>query len=603
MLTEAQMELAPALQNLLARVNGEARNDFVAPAALTHLAGLFHLTRFESQLLLLAAAPEFDTSFPQQTLASGMSILDDTHWSAVAPGSPLRYWRLIEVGDGSGLMAGPLTADQRIVYFLAGLEVPEERLEPYFQALDESDGLQSEETRRIADRLAFAIEQDALPIVQIQCHDGGLAAALAACNQGGLSVLVLRDAELPAHAPDREQIARLCGREALLTNSAVFAALDGLEPSEMRRVIAFLESLRVPVIVSASERIVTRQRDVLTVELAKPSPTERYSHWRDALGPLAESLNGQLGALAGQFNLSSNAIDHIVRSTPAEPALLWEAARTSARARLNDVAQLIPARATWDDLVLPPEQSGTLRQIAANVRRRFQVYEAWGFASRSPHGSGITALFAGPSGTGKTMAAEVLAEELKLDLFRVDLSSVVSKYIGETEKHLRRIFEAAEESGAILLFDEADALFGKRSEVRDSHDRYANLEVSYLLQRMEAYTGLAILTTNAKQSLDSAFLRRLRFVVAFPFPDAAQRAEIWRRAFPEQTPTEGLDVFKLARLTVAGGNIRNIALNAAFLAADAGQHVQMSHLLDAARSEYLKMERPLVELETGGWLK
>jgi SpoVK/Ycf46/Vps4 family AAA+-type ATPase len=178
----------------------------------------------------------------------------------------------------------------------------------------------------------------------------------------------------------------------------------------------------------------------------------------------------------------------------------------------------------------------------------------------------------------------------------------VSKYIGETEKNLRRVFDAAEAGGAILLFDEADALFGKRSEVKDSHDRYANIEVSYLLQRMESYRGLAILTTNLKSALDTAFLRRIRFVVQFPFPDAAQRAEIWRRVFPLATPTEGLAIEPLAQLNVAGGNIRNIAINAAFMAAEAREPVRMAHLLHAAQMEYAKIEKPLTSGETAGWL-
>jgi SpoVK/Ycf46/Vps4 family AAA+-type ATPase len=251
--------------------------------------------------------------------------------------------------------------------------------------------------------------------------------------------------------------------------------------------------------------------------------------------------------------------------------------------------------------VLPEAQRQILREIATHVRQRTKVYETWGFVTKGERGLGISALFVGSSGTGKTMAAEVLAGELRLDLYRIDLSSVVSKYIGETEKNLRRVFDAAEEGGAILLFDEADALFGKRSEVKDSHDRYANIEVSYLLQRMEAYRGLAILTTNMKESLDTAFLRRLRFVVQFPFPDAAHRAEIWRRIFPKSTPTENLDSIKLSRLNVAGGNIRNVALNAAFLAAEADEPVRMTHLLRAARSEYAKLEKPLTESEIGGW--
>jgi SpoVK/Ycf46/Vps4 family AAA+-type ATPase len=231
-----------------------------------------------------------------------------------------------------------------------------------------------------------------------------------------------------------------------------------------------------------------------------------------------------------------------------------------------------------------------------------QVYEAWGFSGQGRRGLGVSALFAGESGTGKTLAAEVLAAELQLDLYRIDLSSVVSKFIGETEKNLRQVFDAAEDGGVLLLFDEADALFGKRAEVKDSHDRYANIEVGYLLQRMEAYQGLAVLTTNLKSSLDRAFQRRLRFVVNFPFPDASQRAAIWRRIFPVNTPTAELDIERLAQLNVAGGNIRNMALNAAFLAAEGGGPVCMSHLLEAARMEAHKIERPLSTAEIRGWV-
>jgi SpoVK/Ycf46/Vps4 family AAA+-type ATPase len=236
------------------------------------------------------------------------------------------------------------------------------------------------------------------------------------------------------------------------------------------------------------------------------------------------------------------------------------------------------------------------------VRHRLTVYEQWGFGRPGTRGLGISALFAGASGTGKTLAAEVLASNLELDLYRIDLSSVVSKYIGETEKNLRRIFDAADEGGAVLLFDEADALFGKRSEVKDSHDRYANIEVSYLLQRMECFRGLAILTTNLRSAVDTAFLRRIRFSVQFPFPDPGQRAEIWRRSFPPEAPTEGIDIERLSQLNVAGGNIRNIALHAAFLAADDGKSVGMGHLLHAARSEYAKLEKALTEAEIHGWL-
>jgi SpoVK/Ycf46/Vps4 family AAA+-type ATPase len=250
---------------------------------------------------------------------------------------------------------------------------------------------------------------------------------------------------------------------------------------------------------------------------------------------------------------------------------------------------------------LPAPQLETLQTISAQVRQRSRVYDDWAFAEKSERGLGLSALFAGPSGTGKTLAAEILANELRLDLFRIDLSAVVSKYIGETEKNLRRVFDAAEEGGAVLLFDEADALFGKRSEVRDSHDRYANVEISYLLQRMEAYHGLAILTSNMSEAIDAAFLRRLRFVVKFPFPDRVHRVEIWRRIFPARTPTDALDLDRLSRLSISGGNIRSIALNAAFAAADAEEPVRMEHLLRAARFEYEKLEKPLTEAELGGW--
>ncbi|MBD1941410.1 ATP-binding protein, partial [Coleofasciculus sp. FACHB-712] len=349
------------------------------------------------------------------------------------------------------------------------------------------------------------------------------------------------------------------------------------------------------------------------------------------LGEAAESLNGHLDTLVSHFSLSAPSIYAVCteakgrgenkeslcslspqssvlspQSSPLSPQetlsnLLWDTCRSQARQRLNDLAQPIIPGASWDELVLPEAQRQVLRDIAAHVRQRAKVYENWGFGG-SGRGLGISALFAGGSGTGKTMAADVLAGELQLDLYRIDLSSVISKYIGETEKNLRRVFDAAEAGGAILLFDEADALFGKRSEVKDSHDRHANIEVAYLLQRMEAYRGLAILTTNLKGSLDQAFLRRIRFIVQFPFPDATQRAEIWQRIFPRKTPTEGLDPVKLARLNVAGGNIRNIALNAAFIAADANEPVGMQHILQAAKSEYVKLERPLTDAEVKGWV-
>jgi SpoVK/Ycf46/Vps4 family AAA+-type ATPase len=272
-----------------------------------------------------------------------------------------------------------------------------------------------------------------------------------------------------------------------------------------------------------------------------------------------------------------------------------------ARPAFGDLAQRLDARARWDDLVVPESVEDVLQQLAAQVRSRRQVLEQWGFSTKYSRGLGVSALFAGPSGTGKTMAAEVLAHELGLELYRVDLSATLSKWIGETEKNLRRIFDAAEDSGAILLFDEADALFGKRTDVRDAHDRYANVEVSYLLQRIEQYSGLAILTTNREDDLDRAFVRRLRYIVRFAFPSPEMRENIWRKIFPVATPVGDLDVAKLARLNLAGGNIRGIAINAAFLAADEGVPVQMHHLLRATHAEYAKLRQPVLDQQVRDW--
>ncbi|HLP91147.1 MAG TPA: ATP-binding protein [Nostocaceae cyanobacterium] len=236
------------------------------------------------------------------------------------------------------------------------------------------------------------------------------------------------------------------------------------------------------------------------------------------------------------------------------------------------------------------------------MRQRLKVYEQWSFVSKGSRGLGITALFTGDSGTGKTMSAEVIANELCLDLYRIDLSAVVSKYIGETQKNLRRIFDAAEAGGAVLLFDEADALFIKRTQVKDSNDRNANMEVNYLLQRLESYQCLAILTTNLKDSIDTAFLRRIRFIVKFNFPDIREREVIWQRIFPANVPTKGLNYAKLAQLSVAGRNIRNIALNAAFIAAEAGEELMLKHIKLAAQSEFQKIGKVLTESDFQGWV-
>jgi SpoVK/Ycf46/Vps4 family AAA+-type ATPase len=305
-------------------------------------------------------------------------------------------------------------------------------------------------------------------------------------------------------------------------------------------------------------------------------------------------------SLAGQFVLDIPAIRTIARHATAEDDRsglvdrLWRGCLARTRPRLDAFAQRLSSTVGWDDIVLPTDELDALREVADQVAYRHTVYRRWGFADRISRGLGISALFCGPSGTGKSMAAEVIANHLRLDLHRIDLSTVVDKYIGETEKNLRRLFDAAESGGAILFFDEADALFGKRSQVKDAHDRYANIEVNYLLQRMESFTGLAILATNMRSALDPAFLRRLRFVITFPYPDVDQRRAIWARVLPPRTPRDpNLDLDRLARLPATGGMIRNIALNAAFAAAAAATDVTMPLLLAAARSEFRKADLPV----------
>jgi SpoVK/Ycf46/Vps4 family AAA+-type ATPase len=341
------------------------------------------------------------------------------------------------------------------------------------------------------------------------------------------------------------------------------------------------------------------------IEVPRPGYSEQVIAWTSLIGDLSP---GSPAALANQFNLNLPDIRQIAQPAMAgtnhSPAdlhrQLWDACLIRSRAQLDKLAQRIEPKATWDDLVLPDDEKNLLRQITSQVRQRSIVIEEWGFDQQTSRGLGLSILFAGESGTGKTMAAEVMANELQLNLYRIDLSSVVDKYIGETEKRLRQLFDEAENGGVILFFDEADALFGKRSEVKDSHDRYANIEINYLLQRMESFSRLAILASNMKSLLDNAFLRRLRFIVNFPYPGPAERKLIWQRVFPRETPLGDLDYNWLARLNLTGGNIHTVALNAAFLAANqppGHQQVTMPLVLEAARNEFRKLDKPMNEAD------
>jgi hypothetical protein len=581
------------------------------PAALDALCATFGLSPFERAILLLCAGTELDSGFlaacaavrgdsgqPYPTFGLALAALPYPHWSALGPGATLRHWRLIELGTG-GLTTAALRIEERVLHFLVGVDHLDEQLsgiaEPLHGAEDPTPS-----QRHVVERVSqiWRGAGSRLPVLQLCGADAPArrTVATAACARLGLSVIAVSAAQLPTNAHELDAVARLCARDAALSGAALVVEADDAPVDAVLRVVARLDGA---VLVSARETLMLRDRPSLAIEVRRPTAAEQRSLWQ----AYTNADKATVDSLAAQFDLGPATIRDAARQAGGDDRqALWDACRTRVRPALETVAQRVEPAAGWDSLVVPAAARQVLEQVVAHVEHRLTVYEDWGLGqSGAARGLGTSVLFSGPSGTGKTLAAEVLAHELRLDLYRIDLSQVVSKYIGETEKNLRRVFDAAEEGGAVLLFDEADALFGKRSEVRDSHDRYANIEVSYLLQRMETYRGLAILTTNLREAIDTAFLRRIRFLVQFPFPNAELRAEIWRRVFPPTTPTSDLDSTVLARLDVAGGNIRNIAVNAAFLAAAAREPVCMRHIARAARSEYAKLDKPLTAAEIGGW--
>jgi len=596
--------------------------------ALDRVCAGFNLSPFERDILVMCAAMELDAEIPQLCATAhrdsrlafpsfnlAFAAFPEANWIAIAPAAALRRWRLIEIAAGDTLTSSALRIDERVLHYILGVSYLDERLEAALEPIGQPVRLPQSQ-RNVSDSIAAHIRscQDQRPVIQLSA--GSLTSkrsvAAVAAAAAGQRLYALRADDVPVAAIERELFARLCERESILGNFALLIESEAAsDQSASRATQKLARDIGAHIFVAGNIEGSIGSRTVARFTVPDPDTDEQRTEWYSALGPAAARLNGQLDSVISQFRFDATTIrdaatefrEWMEADEPGEPgAKLWQVCRNRARASLDGLAERIETRAVWDDLILPDEQMQTLGEIVAQVRQRIRVYDSWGFANRNARGLGISALFCGPSGTGKTLAAEVLAGELRLDLYRIDLSQVVSKYIGETEKNLRRVFDAAEHSGAVLLFDEADALFGKRSEVKDSHDRYANIEVSYLLQRMEAYRGLAVLTTNRRSALDAAFLRRIRFVVSFPFPDPAHRARIWARIFPADMPREGLEIAKLAKLNVTGGNIQNIALNAAFLAADLGEPVRMTHLLRSARSECAKIEKQLTAVEIGGWL-
>ena len=597
--------------------------------ALLMLAKQLGLSPFEQDVLLLCVAMELDTGLAAQcafangdsaraypTFALAMTLFDAPAWEVMSPQRPLRYWRLIEINQPGAqpLVNSALRADERIVNFLKGLNYLDDRLAPLVSALDmppSTVDAPASQTRTV-DTLVAQLGNHGgtrLPVVQLLGSDTASKELIAQATSKifGLQLYRMPARHLTVSAGELETIARLWQRESLLLPLALYVDLqqvskEGEQSESSVSVSRFLSRIDGMVFVDSRDSWAGITPSHLSIDIGKPTADEQQAIW-DAL--LGDAAADNPALLAGQFDLNFVRQQQLANQALAQNAAdgaplqtrLWDACLASTRPQIGAMAQQLDPKAHWDDLILPPQENSLLRQIAAQVGQRATVYGRWGFRNKMNRGLGISTLFAGESGTGKTMAAEVIANDLRLNLYRIDLSAVVSKYIGETEKNLRRLFDAAEDGGAILFFDEADALFGKRSEVKDSHDRYANIETNYLLQRMESYRGLAILATNMKSALDPAFLRRLRFVVNFPFPGVTERTAMWQRAFPPQAPTEGLDFTRLAKLNLTGGHIHNIAINAAFLAARAANSITMPIVLDAARTEFRKLERPINEAE------
>jgi hypothetical protein len=598
----------------------------------------FNLSQFERKILLLCAGMELDGAFASlcasangdkqhnyPTFGLALSLFPDAHWSALSSVSPLRRWHLIEIGNRESITKSPLSIDERVLHYLAGVPYMDEKLTGVIEPVKSSYMIapsHSELAHRISERWLKSENSSSLPIIQLCGYDPEDIQNIAhvVCANLNLNLLKMNANFIPSSLNEIHSLIHLLERESVLTSSVLLLECRNIETTDEARkniIQQFINYLNSAFIISNKESLRKLERNVITVYVDKPSTAEQRMIWKSAFAEHSNDDEKNIDLLVSQFSMSASAIQssvsNAIRNIKANIKnqsnnsnklidFIWNTCLINTRPKLETLTQRIEPVADWDDLVLPPLQMETLKNIASHVRQRIKVYEDWGFGRKNSRGLGISAMFSGTSGTGKTMAAEVLANELKLDLYRIDLSQVVNKYIGETEKNLRRVFDAAEAGGAILLFDEADALFGKRSEVKDSHDRYANIEISYLLQRMESYRGLAILTTNMKNALDTAFLRRIRFIIEFPFPDFNQRYEIWKRIFPSETPTEGLDTGKLAKLSVAGGTIRNIAMNAAFLAADNREPVRMIHLLHTAKIEYAKLEKSLSSDEIEGWV-
>lgn len=625
------------------------------------------LNEFEASVIMLCLVLEIDSSYTRiysylqgdlslghPTVELALQIISDgpdgtvEHRRSFTYPAPLIRHRLIELsGDthpGSGsLLDKRISLDSQAADFLLGGPGLDARLAHFVELVSDGSDWDSvifpEETRsrlfELPDQISRLVDRNKTPVLHLvgATGCGKQTAARAICRSLGRKLLAVDCAGLLSSEISPEHLMSLVSRQGLLQESVLLfrntQLLQGEEPGQrhIRKAMTRLvhESTDITMLCSDTpwrmlEEGATVGADAveLVIELPFPGLQERSELWKLHLAGLQTNFSvRELALLAAKFRCSGKEIRDAVASSlnsasyrsSNDPVIelidLCEHFRAGFNNELNRYSKKLESMHTLQDLVLPEENRQQLREICSCFRHMSVVFGEWGFESRNGLELGLTALFTGPSGTGKTMAAEAIATELGLDLYRIDLSNILSKYIGETEQNLDQVFLVAEQSNAILLFDEADALFGKRAEVRNSHDRYSNIEVSYLLQKIDEYQGIAILTTNLRNNMDEAFLRRLHFAMEFPLPDEEHRLQIWQKVFPPEAPLDtSVDLsFAARQFKISGGNIKNISLNAAFLAAQGGGPIRMNHLIQAARREYIKMGKLQSVQEFGSYFE
>jgi AAA+ superfamily predicted ATPase len=627
------------LQDRLATVTEEVRErrDGGESLRLVELAERFDLSHRQVDALLLSLAPEFDRKYervyaylqdditqtrPSVGLVTDVLTDDESERLATRPLVGERLCRLSPPDPDAPLLAHAVTADQRVVGYLLGRDDVDPAVADVVQVVEPETAIEAlpvdDATRERVTRLAPAPGDPPAMRYVHGPYGAGTGEVVAAMCQHAESELLRAEASVVVDADVTDPLERL-RREARLRDAAVHVAnvheLDGDRGRSIESVARRLDGFESNVFLTGEDEWTHRRgvddHEFAAVHLPRPGYDRRQELWADRAETLPDEVDP--GDLAATFRLTRGQMDDAIETAHAlgngdglTSETVYRGCRVQSRETLDALARKSETNYGWGDLVLPAEEKTQLREVAAHVKHRGTVYADWGFEDRFSLGTGLNVLFSGPSGTGKTMAAEIIAGDAGLDMFKIDLATVVSKYIGETEENLKQVFDEAEHTDAILFFDEADALFGERSEVSDATDRYANVEVSYLLQRMEEHDGTVILASNYKDNIDDAFLRRINTNVEFPRPDRKSRAAIWETIFPEDTPVGDLDVGFLSTFEITGGNIKNVALTASFLAADDGvadggaaDAVEMGHVVRALRRELQKTGR-LVNPEAFG---